>query len=147
MNLTERDYVQKLVKKYKTQSPYELVKCLGITLQRKDLGSVLGYYYKAYRIKYIVLNTSLEPGSPTDKYVLSHEIGHSVMHPNTNAPFLQTHTYLSVNKMEMQANKFAMEFLISDDILLEYIKHQGYTIEQISRLLGYRKELIELRLK
>ncbi len=43
--------------------------------------------------------------------------------------------------------KFAVEFLISDEVLYEYFRYQDYTIEQAARVLGYQKELIELRLK
>jgi len=37
-----------------------------------------------------------------------------------------------------------MDFLVGDDTLSEY---QECTIDQLSRILGYQKELIELRLK
>ena len=69
------------------------------------------------------------------------------MHPKSNTPFLLANTYQSVDKMEIEANKFAVEFLISDDTLYEYLKYQECTIEQTARILGYQKELIELRLK
>lgn len=36
-----------------------------------------------------------------------------------------------------------MNLLVGDDILIEY---QGYNTEQLSRLLGYEQQLIELRL-
>lgn len=37
-----------------------------------------------------------------------------------------------------------MHLLIGDDVLVEY---ENYTIDQISHLMGYQKDLIELRLK
>lgn len=145
--MIERDIVQKITKKYKARSPYELTSNMGIILNREPLGSILGYYYKAYRIKHIVLNSSLEYMSPEEQYVLSHELGHSVMHPNANTPFLRANTYLSVDRMELQANKFAMELLITDDEIKEYAIHQQYTVDMLARFWGYKKELIELRLK
>lgn len=145
--MIEKDIVRKITKKYKSCSPYELTSNMGIILNREPLGSILGYYYKAYRIKHIVLNSSLEYMSPEEQYVLSHELGHSVMHPNANTPFLRANTYLSVDRMEMQANKFAMELLITDDEIKEYAIHQQYTIDMLARFWGYKKELIELRLK
>lgn len=145
--MDEKDIVQKLVKKYKTRSPYELISSMGIILHREELGSILGYYYKAYRIKHIVLNSDLEYMSPMEKYVLSHELGHSVVHPNANTPFLRANTYLSVDRMEIQANKIAMELLITDDDIQEYAIEQQYTINMLARMWGYKKELIELRLK
>ena len=50
-------------------------------------------------------------------------------------------------KTEIEANKFAVEFLIPDELLTEYFRYQEYSIEQMARFLGYQKELIELRLK
>lgn len=145
--MDEREYVQKTIRKCRTRSPYELTSSMGIILHREELGSILGYYYKVYRIKHIVLNSCIEYMSPEEKYVLSHELGHSVMHPNTNTPFLKANTYLSVERMEIQANKFAMQLLITDDDILEYAIEQQYTLDMLSRLWGYKKELIELRLK
>ena len=68
------------------------------------------------------------------------------MHPNANTPFLKSNTYLSVDKLEVEANKFSMIYLISDDDIKEAIEYQ-YTPEMLARLWGYKKELIELRIK
>lgn len=147
INLSPRDYVERIVKKYKTRSPYELIDSMGIVLHRDELGSVLGYYYMAYRTKHIVLNNILIPQSPDERYVLAHEIGHSVMHPNANTPFLRTNTYLSIDKMEIQANCFSMEYLISDDDLYEFIVERQYSVAMLAQLWGYSEGLIGLRLK
>lgn len=145
--MNERENVQKIIKKYHTRSPYELADRMGIIVHRNELGRINGYYYRAYRIKHIVLNRSLEYMAPEERYVLSHELGHSVMHPDANTPFLKANTYLSVNRLEIQANKFAMELLLSDEDIQEYYIDYGYSIDMLSRLWGYQKELIELRLK
>lgn len=42
-----------------------------------------------------------------------------------------------------QINRFAMELLVPDSLLEEY---REFTVEQISRLTGYHKRLIELRI-
>ncbi|WP_270471659.1 ImmA/IrrE family metallo-endopeptidase [Hungatella hathewayi] len=145
--MDEREYVQKVIRKYKTRSPYELTSSMGVILHREELGGILGYYYKVFRIKHIVLNSDLEYMSPEEKYVLSHELGHSVVHPDANTPFLRANTYLSVDRMEIEANKFAMQLLISDDDIREYAIEQQYTIDMLARMWGYEKKLIELRLK
>lgn len=134
--------VESVVEKYGTRSPYELASLMNIQLYKSELGDIRGYYIKAYRVKQIYLNCNLE--SHEKEYVLSHEIGHAIMHPDSNNPFLRGNTYLSVNRLEVQANKFAVELLIPDSLLLEY---WHFSTEQIARLTGYREELIELRLK
>lgn len=137
-----RSVVGMVVKKYGTRSPYELSDLMGIQVHRCELGDIRGYYIKAYRIKQIYLNCNMERHE--EEYVLSHELGHSVMHPDSNTPFLRKNTYFSVNKLEVQANKFAVELLIPDIFLLE---HWQYTTDQIARITGYSRELIGLRLK
>jgi hypothetical protein len=57
---------------------------------------------------------------------------------------LTKYTYLSVDKYEIEANKFALELLIPDELLLEY---QDCTIDQVARAIGYQKNLIALRMK
>lgn len=134
--------VESVVEKYGTRSPYELASSMNIRIYKSELGDIRGYYIKAYRVKQIFLNYNLDRRE--QEYVLSHEIGHAVMHPDSNTPFLRKNTYLSINKLELQANKFAVELLIPDSLLLEYWQ---YSAEQIARLTGYAQELIDLRLK
>lgn len=134
--------VESVVKKYGTRSPYEFASLMNIQIYESELGDIRGYYIKAYRIKQIFLNCNLDRRE--QEYVLSHEIEHAVIHPDSNNPFLRSNTYLSVNRLEVQANKFAVELLIPDSLLLEY---WHFSTEQIARLTGYREELIELRLK
>lgn len=65
-------------------------------------------------------------------------------HKKANAIFMDTRTHFNTHRYELEANKFAMDFLVGDDALSEY---QEYTTDQLARILGYQKELIELRLK
>ena len=57
---------------------------------------------------------------------------------------MDSRTHLNTHRYEVEADMFAMDLLIDDDMIAEY---KPYTVDQISHLLGYRKELIELRLK
>ena len=49
----------------------------------------------------------------------AHELGHSILHPNVNPPFLRKHTLFSIDKIERQANAFAVELLLPDEFLDE----------------------------
>ena len=71
-------------------------------------------------------------------------MGHMFLHKNANTIFMDTRTNFNTNKYEREADSFAMDLLISDDMLLEY---QQCSIEQLSYILGYEKRLLELRLK
>lgn len=75
---------------------------------------------------------------------LAHELGHMILHKKVNSIYWDSRTHLNTSKNEIEADEFAINLLITDNVILE---HQDYTILQLSRLLGYEEKLIELRLK
>lgn len=137
-----KDAVSSLIKKYGTSNPFELAAHLNISVLFEELGTIRGYYNKPLRMKQIHINCNLD--RHIQKYTCAHELGHAVIHPNASTPFLRSETGLSVDKMEIEADTFAVNLLIPDEVILENYHH---TIEQLSRVLGYEKAMIELRLK
>lgn len=137
-----KSIVDKLVKKYNTSSPYQLCEMLDIEVSKHELGTIKGYYHHAYRIKQIYLNVNLSRRE--EKLVLAHELGHAIMHPDSNTPFFKANTFTSIDKLEKQANTFAMYCIISDNDLNEC---NNYTVSQLAMLFGYEEELIRLRLQ
>lgn len=117
---------------------------MGIIVILEELGTINGYYNKKFRTKMIHINCNLS--RHMQEFTCAHELGHCILHPDVNTPFLRANTMLSINKYEIEANTFAIQFLIPDDMIAEYSGY-GYTIEQISRITGYHQELIQLRLK
>lgn len=140
--LNIKDTILHLINKYNTSDPFELAEALKITVFFEDLGSINGYYNNPLRMKQIHINSSLNDQDA--KYTCAHELGHAIMHPNASTPFLSSKTLLSIDKLEREANTFAVNLLIPDELITE---NQNYTTEQLSRLLGYNQELIKLRLK
>lgn len=133
--------VLKLIKKHKTRNPFEIAEHLGIIILYEKLGSINGYFNTAFRQKFIHINENLSEHKQI--FTAAHELGHAILHPKANTPFLKENTFLSVNKLEIEANRFAVNLLISDDDLEEY-KH--LTTEQLSKLFGCHEKLIHLRL-
>ena len=72
-------------------------------------------------------------------------MGHMFLHKKANAIFMDTRTNFNSDKFEIEADTFAMDLLVGDDVLSEH--SSSYNTEQIARLLGYEKRLIELRLR
>ena len=140
--LNIKDIVSHLIKKHNTSDPFELADALKIAVYYEELGSINGYYNNPLRMKQIHINSSLNEHDA--KYTCAHELGHAIMHPNASTPFLRSKTLLSVDKLEIEANTFAVNLLISDETITE---NRNYTVEQLSRLLGYNQELISLRLR
>lgn len=124
-----------------------LASYLGIKIIRMPLEDVVAGFYKMInRRKYIFLNSDIDDENFL-RLVLAHELGHAIMHPKENCAFIRNHTLFLTSKLEIQANKFAAYLLITDKDIQEYIVEQQYTIDMLSRLWGYEKELIKLRLK
>lgn len=137
-----QDTISQLIRKYNTNNPFELANAMNIAIFYEDLGSINGYYNKPLRMKQIHINNSLD--EHMKKFTCAHELGHAILHPSASTPFLKAKTFLSVDKLEIEANTFAANLLIPDEIIIE---HRNLTTEQLSRLLGYEQALIELRLK
>lgn len=140
LNISE--IVSCLIKKHKTRNPFELASALSIKILFEELGSIKGYYNKPLRMKQIHINCNLD--QQMQLFTCAHELGHAILHPNASTPFLRSSTLLSVDKLEIEANKFATTLLIPNEVMLE---NQNLTVEQLSRLLGYEQALIDLRLK
>ena len=137
-----KNIVDILCRKYKTRNPYTLASELGIIVQYGEkMDKVRGFYLYDSGIKLICLGNNLP--NCTERFVLSHEIGHAILHKQSSAPFLQS-TFLSVDKMEREANKFAVELIITDEDLQE---HWEYTIDEWAMYYGVPREIIELRFR
>jgi len=104
--------VKSLIKKYDTSCPFTLAKELGIIVIHENLGKTLGYYSKHFRTKIIHINENLEQDQK--EFVCSHELGHAILHPDSNTPFLKRNTLFSTNRIEQEANVFAMSFLFNE---------------------------------
>lgn len=126
-------------RKYDTTNPYKLADAMGVEVHRMELGSTRGLFYHSHRIKQIALNERLPEWM--ERFVLAHELGHLIMHPKHNAPFLAT-TFFSKDRYEMEANAFALHLLISDYDINEY---PDRTLCDWAAITGLPVWLVELR--
>lgn len=142
MNRNIKHIVNTLRRKYDTGNPFGIAKQMKIEYIIGPLGSRSGCYMYLKRHRCIFLNENLSEHEM--KLVMAHELGHAILHRTQDCYFVRHKTLLSTDIFELEANKFAMELLISDDSLEE---HKEYSINQLARLYGYHENLIELRLK
>ena len=132
--------VKSLIKKHNTNDPFQLCECLNIVLRFENLGSLLGYYDTNYRIHTIHINQNIS--ASLQRFVCAHVLGHALMHRDANVPFLRAHTFYCTDKLERQANTFAIELLLPD----EYIQdHKDITVFNLARLSGIPMGLEELK--
>ena len=134
--------VSHYVRKYNTRNPFKLADYLGVQVIIGDLGSRSGCYMFLKNHKCIFLNENLSESEM--QVVMAHELGHAVLHRKENCYFIRNKTFLLTSKNEIEANTFAAELLISDEVLLE---NKNYTIKQFSRLLKYSVDFIRLKLQ
>lgn len=135
-----RKTVLALTRKYKTNDPDELADFLNIKIIEWNLGNQAGSYRLIKRKKVIFLNSKLS--FHQRKIVLAHELGHALLHPTTNCYFIQNKTLLCSSKIEKEANIFACELLINDELLGEYI---GKSINEIAAAEYLPAELLKLK--
>ena len=142
MNTNIKNIVKNYVKKYGTRNPFDIADYLNVQLQIGQLGSICGCYMFLKNHRCIFLNENLSDNEM--KLVMSHELGHAVLHRKLNCYFIRNKTMLLDSKIEAEANLFAAELLIPDEIITE---NRYYTAGQLARILGYNQKLVELRLK
>lgn len=131
-----------LVRKHQTRNPFVIIQGMNVIVVFAPLCGVRGFYQYFQRNNIIYIDENLPEHEK--KFVCAHELGHMLLHKKANALFMDSRTHLNTHRYEVEADMFAMDLLIDDDMIAEY---KPYTVDQISHLLGYRKELIELRLK
>lgn len=134
--------VNQLVKKYGTNDPFKLAKYIGILVVFEPLGNTLGYYNKIFRIPIIHINQDADRESQF--FIAAHELGHAIQHPDTNTSFLKKHTLFSTDKLEIEANTFAVELLLPDE-LFEEKNDSCFTIFDAIKENGVPEELLSLK--
>ena len=65
-----------------------------------------------------------------------------LLHKNSNALFMDTRTHFVTTKYENEANTFAAELLIPDEIILE---NPNMTKSQIAHLAGYDEKIMNFK--
>lgn len=113
-----QEVISKLVNKYGTNDPFEIAELMGIQIIYLDLGNTYGFYRVYKRVKTIVINNKLNEWEK--RFVCAHEIGHAIYHPDLNISFLKKNTFYSVEKIESEANRFAVHLLLYAKNLEDY---------------------------
>jgi Zn-dependent peptidase ImmA (M78 family) len=80
-----KEIVRQLIKKYKSNDPFQIAKEKNIIILFAELGATLGFYNSYKRIQFIHLNNQLD--EMMQRFVCAHELGHAVLHPRSNTPF------------------------------------------------------------
>lgn len=140
-----RKKVQQLIRRHGTNDPERLARTMGINVIYIDLGgSVYGTYLKYKRVKTILIDAERTP-EHLRRFVLAHELGHAVCTPDANTSWISAYTLaLNTDRIEREANTFAVELLLPDSFIRE---NEGCSIYQLARLRGVPEGLVELKME
>ena len=128
-----KEYALKIAEKHATTNPFEIARRKNIIVLFEDLGNTLGFYNTYKRFKFIHINNQIN--ETTQQFVCAHELGHAVLHPKANTPFLRNQTFFSVDRLEIEANTFAVELLLTDEMISAY-KDTRLSIQEIAEVHG-----------
>ncbi|MBJ8045972.1 MULTISPECIES: ImmA/IrrE family metallo-endopeptidase [Bacillus cereus group] len=128
-----KEYVLKIVKKHDTTNPFEIAKRKSIIVLFEDLGNTLGFYNTYKRFKFIHINNRID--ETTQRFVCAHELGHALLHSKANTPFLRNKTLYSVDRLEIEANTFAVELLLTDEMISAY-EDTHLSLQEVAEIYG-----------
>jgi Zn-dependent peptidase ImmA (M78 family) len=118
---------ERILKKYGTRNPYELLEAIGAVTRISDAypkGGLKGYCIILNRCAYAVINGKL---SEADRRIAAgHEAAHLILHREqimrSPVKALQDfNLYDSTVRVEREANSFLADFLLADDDVLEAV--------------------------
>ncbi|MFB9273435.1 ImmA/IrrE family metallo-endopeptidase [Cohnella cellulosilytica] len=133
-----KSMVKRITDKYHTNDPLLIASHKQILIFYEDFKNVWGYFNSSRRVMMIHVNSNLS--EELQRFVIAHELGHRIMHPNVNVPFLRSNTLHSIERIEREANQFAVELLVEDQLLLD-----GLTIYEAAAVCGVPVELAYLK--
>ena len=106
----------------------------------KYINRTKGCNIKSNELRAVLINPNLSENELLE--VLAHELGHVYLHPNDNTFEIGEVDTVWVKKIELEADTFASEFLLDDDIFKEYI---DLNFEQLALKLGVSTKLVMLK--
>jgi Zn-dependent peptidase ImmA (M78 family) len=145
MNAWIKDIVIGLVETYNTNDIHTLCDYLNIAIVRTyDNKKPESYFIRNESgDEFIFIKSDLNPKE--ERYLLAHELGHAILHTGLDVAY---YCIKSVNrgKLEIQADLFASELLLSNVDLNNYIIEDS-TLRSVAEELGVAENLVELKFR
>lgn len=138
--------VKKLIKKYDTRDPKEILRQRGVILLAfKENTKLLGMYKIIKRNAFVFYNPFVD--ERIQNMVFAHELGHDIYHRAyaKDSNLIEYELFDINSEMELCANIFAAHLLLDEKRLIEDIK-QGYTYNQLASIYGVNVNLMIFKL-
>lgn len=127
-------------RKYNTTDPFDICASMGYLVLIVPLTDIRGFFQRIMRNNIIYISDSLP--EHIQRWVCAHELGHALLHKESNAIYLDSRTLQCMGKYENEANAFAARLLCPQK---DYVI--GWTAEQISNFSGVPVEWVEKNYK
>lgn len=137
-----KSVVDKLKRKQQTNDPLQIADNLGYLIISAHLEGIRGFYQHIKRQNIIYYDVGLPPEEV--RFVVAHELGHSILHRGMNRVFLDHNTLVISDRYEREANCFAALLLYNDEDLYPL---SGFSVEQVATALGLPLWLAEWRIQ
>lgn len=137
------EIVNGLIEVYKTRNVYELLDLLEITLIKKKLINDEKGRFLRDMFGNETIFISNELANEEERIVIAHELGHLILHTDLTTSYYTENHLLNKDQIEVQANKFAAELLIPDNVEI----YEGMTTKELACYLEVSEELVKLKYK
>ena len=132
---------------YETDNPLEILDMRGVKVLELELDDDMDYFEGAYisnkGLNMVIYNKNLKRFRK--KLVLWHETGHNIIHGDYNINSITKNISVVSNREELEADIFAAEAIIDDDVFLDYVKVYRYTDSQIASDLNIPLKFVRLK--
>ena len=139
--------VCRVIKKYKTRDPYELLDAINVDMRESySYKKLKGYCYIANRSKFAIINGLLAPAEK--RIVAAHEAAHLILHRDLikTAPLKDFILYDMTSKTEYEANLFTADFLIADEKIDELSDDEDMNYFKMCQILHTNPDLMSFKL-
>ena len=139
----------RIKKEYQTEDLFEICGEMGIWVHKNPMGtqegSCKGFFTTYLRQKIITLNSDIS--EENQRIILAHELGHAMLHAQAGVSTFHDFALLnSCDIHEYEANIFASEFLIDDNMVLEAIE-EGRDFYTVASELCVPPEMLDFKLR
>lgn len=141
-----RNTAIRLSRRFHTHDPFRLCEALGINiLPLTGARTLKGMYRIVKRNRYLFLSDRLNENEK--RIVCAHELGHDRLHADLakESPLREFTICNTASRKEYEANLFAAELLLPDDLLLPLVTH-GADLSELAGRLAIDKNLVAIKL-
>lgn len=138
---------KKLIKKYGTRDPFEIMDQMNIVVGETSRYKTLkGYCFMSCKTIYVMISSFLS--EEEQRIVAAHELGHIILHRSQlkMAPMKDDVLYNMMDSTEYEANLFAADLLLEDDDVAEMSKNEDLNYFGFCSSLNASPELMSFKL-